>query len=177
VQTVRQVLARDGKGAYDRAEASLPAFTFGGLFSPTRGNAYLQQHSGIAHGDLDHLTDVEAAKRAICRNTQTAYAFVSPSATGLKVGVHIPVVADDAAYKHGWQAVATEYARLYAVRWDPSGKDISRLCFASWDPELYWNPDASVFGHSSPWTSRLFRAGHPHSRADDRGRGARHKAS
>jgi hypothetical protein len=29
VRTVRQVLARDGKRAYDRAKANLPAFTFG----------------------------------------------------------------------------------------------------------------------------------------------------
>jgi hypothetical protein len=145
INGLRHVLARDGKAAYDRLKAQLPAFTFGGTFYPTRGIAYLRQHSGLVVGDLDHLPDVTAAKRAICADPRTAFAFISPSGWGEKVGVRVPVVEDDATYKHVWKTVAAEYERLYGMRWDPSGKDISRLCFASFDPALYWNPDAAVF--------------------------------
>jgi VirE N-terminal domain len=112
---------------------------------PSRGNAYLQQHSGLVHGDLDDVGDVEAVKRALADDRRTVYVFISPSANGVKVGVHVPIVDDDAAYKHAWQAVATEYERLYGVRWDPSGKDISRLCYISNDPDLYMNLDAEEF--------------------------------
>jgi VirE N-terminal domain len=84
---------------------------------------------------------VAAVKRAICRDPCTAYAFVSPSG-GLKLGVHVPVVGDPAGYTHAWHTVSAAYERRYGVSWDPSGKDISRLCFVSYDPDLYWNPNA-----------------------------------
>jgi hypothetical protein len=145
INGLRRVLARDGKRAYDRLKAQLEAFTFGGTFFPTRGIAHLQQHSGLVVGDLDHLPDVTAAKRAICADPRTVFAFDSPSAWGEKVGVRVPLVEDDTTYKYVWQTVAAEYERLYGVRWDPSGKDISRLCFASFDADLYWNPGATVF--------------------------------
>jgi VirE N-terminal domain len=145
VRVVRAVLARAGKAAYDKAKARLAAFTFGGTFAPSRGNAHLQQHTGIVHGDLDHLSDVAAVKQAICRDPCTVYAFVSPSGGGLKLGVHVPVVADPAGYQHAWYTVSTAYERRYGGRWDPSGKDISRLCYVSHDLDLFWNPAAEMF--------------------------------
>jgi hypothetical protein len=147
VKRVRHVLARHGKLAYDRAKARLEAFTFGGTFSPSRAKANLAQHSRIVLGDLDHLDarNLLVIKRALCGDPRTACVFISPSATGLKLGVHVPQVADDAGYKHAWQVVSKEYAALYGVPWDISGKDVSRLCFVSHDPDLYWNPDAAVF--------------------------------
>jgi hypothetical protein len=152
VQTVRQILAREGKRAYDRAKVYLPAVTFGGTFLPTRGNAHLQQHSGILHGDLDHLRDVAAVKQAICADPRTAYAFISPSGEGLKLGVHIEVIADDAAYKHAWATISDIYEQCYGGTWDPSGKDVSRLCFMSYDPKLYTNFHATCFEVPPPLT-------------------------
>jgi VirE N-terminal domain len=145
VRVVRTILAHRGKAAYDQAKAQLPALTFGGTFAPSRGNAHLRQHTGIVHGDLDHLLDVAAVKQAICRDPCTAYAFVSPSGGGLKLGVRVPVVADTAGYQHAWHTVSTAYERRYGWRWDPSGKDISRLCYVSHDRELFWNPAAELF--------------------------------
>jgi BT4734-like, N-terminal domain len=145
IQAIRAILRHQGKAAYNRAKARLKAVTFGGTFAPRRGNAHLHQHSGIIHGDIDYLSDVPPLKQAICQDPRTVYAFVSPSGTGLKLGVRASIVADDAGYKHAWQTVSTEYEARYGSRWDPSGKDISRLCFVSYDPALYWNPDAEVF--------------------------------
>ena len=144
VRHLRRVLARQGKAAYNRAKATLPAVTFGGVFHPSRGNAYLQRHSGIVHGDLDHLDDVLAVKHAICGDPRTAYVFISPSGSGLKLGVRVDLVPDDAGYKHAWHTVSAEYERLYGGRWDASGKDVSRLCFVSDDRDLYTNFDAAV---------------------------------
>jgi VirE N-terminal domain len=147
---VRRLLDRQGKAAYDRAKAQLPAFTFGGTFSPKRGNQYLQRHSGLVHGDLDHLIDLAAVQRALCADPRTVYVFISPSATGLKLGVRVATVPDDAGYKHAWQVVSAAYERLYDVPWDPSGKDIARLCFTSHAPDLYLNLDAELFDVPPP---------------------------
>jgi VirE N-terminal domain len=113
VREVRQVLAAESKHTYDKAKAKLPAFTFPGTFSPSRANEHLRQHSGIVHADMDHVENMAATKRAISGDPRTVYLFDSPSATSFKFGVHVPVVADDAGYKHSWQVVSTEYERLY----------------------------------------------------------------
>jgi hypothetical protein len=142
---VRQVLARYGKPAYDRAKAQLPAFTFGGLFFPKRGNAYLQQHSGLVHVDLDDLHNVKAVKHTLASDPRVVYVFVSPGGTGLKAGVRVPIVPDNVDYRHAWLTVKAEFETLYGVTWDESGKDVARLCFVSFDPEAFWNPDALCF--------------------------------
>jgi hypothetical protein len=150
INEVRQVLARHGKAAYDRAKAHLPAFTFGGTFHPKRGNLYLQQHSTLVLGDLDNLSDIAATKRAICSDPRTVGLFISPSAIGLKVLVYSPEVVDDTTYKYAWSTIRAEYEQKYRAHWDPSGKDVSRLCYASFDPDCYINFDAARFDVPPP---------------------------
>ena len=48
------MLAGQGKRAYNKAKANLPAFTFTGTFTPSRLNPTCSA-SGIMHGDLDHV--------------------------------------------------------------------------------------------------------------------------
>src|SRR5207244_10836636 len=48
-------------------------------------------------------------------------------------------------YKHAWQAVAEYHKHQYGITWDASGKDISRLCYVSYDPNLHSNPGARPF--------------------------------
>jgi VirE N-terminal domain len=52
---------------------------------------------------------------------------------------------DDAAYKRAWRLVSAHYERRYGGIWDASGKDISRLCFASYDTHAYVNFNAEMF--------------------------------
>jgi VirE N-terminal domain len=165
VDQLRRILAREGKRAYDHAKAYLPAVTFGGTFAPSRRTAYLQQHSGVVHVDLDKLSDLTATKRAYCSDPRTCYCFTSPSWIGLKAGIYIGIVADVAAYKHAWHTVRKEYEARYGVPWDPSGKDVSRLCFMSYDPELYWNPEAICFDVPLPAVPGVRSAATPLSRA------------
>jgi hypothetical protein len=145
IERLRHLRATRGESAYTAAKARLDAVTFGGTFAPTRAKAHLVQHSGIIHGDVDHLPDVPAVKQALCADPYTTYCFVSPSAEGLKLGVPVTPVPDDAAYRHAWQAVADYYQQHYGVTWDPSGKESCRLCFVSWDPHLYINTAADPF--------------------------------
>jgi hypothetical protein len=145
IERLRHLCATRGKDAYNAAKARLDAVTFCGNFAPTRTKANLVQHSGLIHGDLDHLPDVPTMKQTLCADAHTAYCFISPSGDGLKLGVCVAPVADDAAYKQTWHAVADYYQQRYGVTWDPSGKDISRLCFVSLDPALFVNVAVQPF--------------------------------
>ena len=144
-ERLRTIRHTYGKQAYDTQKKTLDALTFCGTFSPRRAKEQLTHHSGLCHLDYDGLTDVAKAKKVLCVVPAVCYAFTSPSGQGLKVGVHIPLVANDAGYKHAWQCIADHIAHQAGLVADPSGKDISRLCYVSWDPECFVNLQASVF--------------------------------
>jgi BT4734-like, N-terminal domain len=147
IAAARQILHAQGRKAYTKAKNALPAVTFGGTFSYRKNNRLIA-HSGLVHGDLDHLADVEATKHQLTADPHVIYCFISPSGDGLKIGISVPTVPDDAAYKVAWQHVADYCKQRYQVTWDPSGKDIARLCFVSWDPALYVALDATPFAVS-----------------------------
>jgi hypothetical protein len=48
-------------------------------------------------------------------------------------------------HKKSFNQVKEYYEQLLQLEVDPSGKDITRLCFVSWDEQLYLNPSAAVF--------------------------------
>src|SRR5262245_18943465 len=87
VEPLRRLLSRHGEKASKRAKEQLHAVTFCGTFSPSRAKANLVRHSGIVHGDLDHLPDVQAAKQTLCVDPYLVYCFISPRGEGLKLGV------------------------------------------------------------------------------------------
>jgi hypothetical protein len=145
VRHVRQVLATRGQAAYDKAKSSLIAITFAGTFAPTRGNAHLQKHSGLLHIDIDHLHDVAATKQELINDPYIIFAFISPSGGGIKAGVRIPIITTAEGYAHAWHTVRAVYESRYGVNWDQATKDVARLCYVSYDPELFVNLDAEVF--------------------------------
>ena len=113
----------------------LPAYSFSGVFT-ARNDKSCIEHSGFICLDFDKTT-----KEEILQNSKYIYAaFLSPTGTGVKVLVRIP--AD----------ISTHGARFDALReyfnhasFDPKTRDLSRLCFDSYDPDIYVNTDAPVF--------------------------------
>jgi hypothetical protein len=144
IEDCRSRRLTQGEDAYKAAKNALPQWTFAGTFAPTRTKDHLTQHSGIAHADIDHLAALAATKLALMRDPCVVYCFTSPRGDGLKYGVRIPVVDSDDAYKHAWGVLAAAHLSAYGVTWDPSGKDICRLCFVSWDPACYIHLDAEM---------------------------------
>ena len=69
--------------------------------------------------------------------------FVSPSGNGIKIFVKVSSVAEQ--HKETFLALQRYFEELLAVEIDKSGKDITRLCFFSYDPELYLNENAETF--------------------------------
>jgi hypothetical protein len=145
IEHLRHRRLAQGQAAYKTAKERLDAVTFGGTFAPKRSKTTLVQHSSVVHGDLDHLDDVTATKQTLCADAHTVYCFVSPGGDGLKVGVGVEPVTENATYRHAWQVVADYFQAQYGVTWDPTGKDVCRLCFVSWDPATYCNGTPQPF--------------------------------
>lgn len=119
---------------------ALPIVVWAGEFSK-RGNANLTAHAGLLVLDYDKLKpDALAALRAeVVADPHTFGAFTSPSGNGLKVVVRIePRPASNEEHAHAWQVVADHYGHAP----DASGKNVERVCFLSFDPDVYINEGA-----------------------------------
>lgn len=127
---------------YSKHKMSLPAVCFNGEFK-YRSLAGIVKHSGLIILDFDKFkTDKEVLefKDSICDDKYVYAAWVSPSGLGLKVLVKIPAdIENHKAYFNGLR----EYYNH--PNWDNSGSDLPRLCFESYDPDLYINEKSVTF--------------------------------
>ena len=83
---------------------------------------------------------------------------MSPSGDGIKIIVPI----NSTSKHHEWATIQVmEYfSKLLNIEIDPSGKDITRLCYYSFDPAIYLNPNPSTFkvSLSKPMDKRIRKA-------------------
>ncbi len=130
---------------YSKNKRNLPAAAFGGTFSKRKRDALLKP-SRLVVIDIDHVEGQELAsiKARLKADQHTALCFVSPSGAGLKA-VFVADFVDDATFKQAWRAIAAYFSETHGITLDPTGKDICRLCYVSYDPEAYYNPDAVQF--------------------------------
>lgn len=121
----------------------LPAITPTGVFLPIRNNTNQVSHSGLMVVDFD---DVPNIKEIIALLKQDEYCycfFLSPSGTGIKVFVRIP--ADSSRHTKLFNALRKYFKKKYGLEADEKCGDIARLCYVSYDPNAYWNPESLVF--------------------------------
>lgn len=142
---LRKSLAENKLEAYEKAKKSLPAFTPSGKFVGGRKMEFLEAYSNFIILDIDKLsqTDLQNAKHKANQSEYTYASFISPSGNGLKILVKVNTTKED--HKETFLAIQKHYETLLNHEIDKSGKDITRLCFYSFDDNLYHNEAAKVF--------------------------------
>lgn len=115
-------------------KSKLPAVSFSGSFSKRCKDA-LQRHSGLVCLDFDLADNPRIDRNAIQRDPHTLAAFASPSG-GLKVIVEVDDTSD---HLSAFQSARDHYAEKFLLVADESGKDVSRLCYLSHDPDAYFS--------------------------------------
>ena len=119
----------------------LPVVCFNGFFS-NRSKAGFKKSSGLMVLDFDHIKDLESSiefKEKLVEDNHVFAAWISPR-YGVKALYRIIDVDNDAHFKKVFEQVKEKYPEM-----DDSGKDISRACFESYDPDIYVNLNADVF--------------------------------
>src|SRR5690606_39195613 len=86
---------------------------------------------------------IKHVKKSAIKCLYSFAVFISPSGTGLKILVKVDTDKD--MHDVAFEQVKNHYESLLGVDIDQSGKDVSRLCFISYDPELYYNPESNEF--------------------------------
>ncbi|MGV1012554.1 MAG: VapE domain-containing protein [Flavobacterium sp.] len=142
---LRKSLSENKLEAYEKAKKSLPAFTPSGKFIGGRKMDFLAEYSNCIILDIDKLQPEQLAKvNHAARQCEFTYAcFISPSGNGLKILVKVSSTKNE--HKETFLAIQDHYEKALNLQIDKSGKDITRLCFYSWDENLYLNENATVF--------------------------------
>jgi hypothetical protein len=120
----------------------LPCFTPTGIFNH-RSIAGMENYNGVICLDIDHVENVEVLKSRASKLSYVHAAFVTPSGNGLKVIIKTDATPEN--YKTKELQVSEAFSLDAGGIRDNRCKDISRIQFVSYDPNLYYNPDSKVF--------------------------------
>ena len=128
---------------YQGAKKQLPGFTPSGEFS-YRKDEFLVRYSGLLCYDLDGLDDVARIKAVAESDSFCVMAYVSPSGYGVKLFLRWTDPHHD-GHKRAWDKGRRHVESVYGVTiTDRAGRDLSRLCLLAYDPDVYFNPAASL---------------------------------
>ncbi len=122
-----------------KKKLNLPAVTFAGTFSKRNASGLIER-SGIVTLDFDHLENAKLLRVQLNSDPHCVTAFISPGGNGVKALMRIDTDLDHAA---AFSSAANYVLQRYGEEIDPSGKDVSRLCFLSHDPEIRINFEAT----------------------------------
>ena len=145
VLLAREALQNGDKESYVKLKRKLPAFTPSGVFEGGRKMDFLKMYSGFVHLDFDKLTpeDMVVAQGKCKSDSHTFGVFISPSGNGFKVLIEVNSGLEDHAV--AYQMVSDYYQKLTGIEPDPSCKDVTRLCFVSYDPDAYYSISSKKF--------------------------------
>lgn len=119
----------------------LPVFTPTGIFN-YRSLAGLEDYNGLMCLDIDNVEDPISLKEK-CKKLNYVYAaFITPSGKGLKVMIKSPATSEN--YREIEAKVAEAFSHDTGAIRDNHCKDIARIQFVSYDPELYLNENSTI---------------------------------
>jgi hypothetical protein len=119
----------------------LPVFTPTGIFNH-RSMAGLENYNGLMCLDIDHIENPEQLKEQCKKLNYVFSAFVTPSGKGLKVLIKTNATPEN--YREIELKVASAFQHDTGAIRDNHCKDIARIQFVSYDPEIYINENSSL---------------------------------
>lgn len=145
IENIRKINIEVGKEAADKLKKNLNAFTPSGVFESARKINSITEYNQCIILDLDDIgaAYIQSTKDNATLAPYTLAVFVSPRGTGLKIMVQVDSKIEN--HREAFLQVEAYYSQALNETIDPSGKDCSRLCFMSYDPDLYYNSDAEIF--------------------------------
>jgi len=139
---VKRIRTEQKKSERNELKKLLPAICFSGIFTKRNDNS-IQQHSGLICLDFDGYEknrELLQDKENITKSPYTYSVFISPSGMGLKVLVKIPQDVDN--HVNYFNSLEKHYNN---PKFDVTCKNVSRVCYESYDPLIYINENSSVW--------------------------------
>jgi len=130
-ELVEQIRYEVDKAKRNEFKKQLPCMLFSGEFSKRNTNGLIR-HSGFICLDFDDMDN----RDELAVDKYIYACWLSPSGNGVKALVRIP--GED--HYGSFLALEKRYPSI-----DKACKDVSRVCYESYDPDLFVNENAEVF--------------------------------
>jgi hypothetical protein len=141
-ELVKGIRQEKDKSARNELKKLLPAICFSGIFTKRNDNS-LTEHSGLICLDFDGYEkkkDLLADKEKLSKSEFVYSVFISPSGNGLKALVKIPQDVDN--HINYFNSLENHFNSPY---FDKTCKNVSRVCYESFDPMIYINNDSETW--------------------------------
>lgn len=141
-ELVKRIRQEKNKADRNEIKKQLPAICFSGTFNKRNDNAIIE-HSGLICLDFDGYDKQKTLlqdKENLSKNKYVFSVFISPSGNGLKVLVKIP--QDIENHINYFNSLMKHFNSQY---FDKTSRNISRVCYESYDPLIYVNENSSVW--------------------------------
>lgn len=156
------ILNKKGKAKEAKVlkQKSLPAFAPAALLYDSKARGNVTGLTDLCFLDIDHITDeqIEAAMALLRNDPHVVLAVRSTSVHGLHVlvrykleGVEHPWIGNmgtnrmNHTYGSVFKTMRNHYQDILQVTIDNACRNMERLCFYSYDPNLYYNPEATPY--------------------------------
>ena len=145
INSIRYAVHSGKESLVDELKSKLIAFTTSGVFNESRTKVNLQTYSQIIGLDFDDIdvTEVQQLKANIDKSEYTLASFVSPSGEGVKAFVQVNSNAEH--HTSTYNQVANYYQEITGYKFDAKCKDVTRLCFVSFDEHTFINEFATIY--------------------------------
>lgn len=154
VVAFREKLQEYAPGYPCPASGKLPCVVFGAEFKKKNGVAEMARYNGLVLLDVGNLSGHAEAveiRRKAAESLQTLVAFIGSS--GKSVKIVVPFTLPDGSLPDGQQLAGWFHAHAYRMAYHYYRMQLQReiaylapavgqACRVSYDPELYYNPDA-----------------------------------
>lgn len=153
VSEAREYLFEGNIEEYNRIKLGLPTVTFCGTFKNGHKAEECTHYNSLLVIDIDKLNELEmmTVAEALKQEPCIAAFWLSPSGKGYKGLVHLNYdeILQELPQKEKHHMAFRQLFRYllakYNIDLDGSGKDISRLCFMSFDSSICIKEEAKVF--------------------------------
>lgn len=125
---VEEIRKQMNKERADKLKCNLPSVCFSGKFKE-RKDGSLIEHSGFIVLDFDDVEELREKQNEIINHDFVKACWVSPRGNGLKALV---LIADKSKHREHFNALREVFPEI-----DRSGANESRVCYESYDPDIY----------------------------------------
>jgi hypothetical protein len=142
----RAALDSGNKALYTELKSNLPSVTFCGEFVGGHKVSNIIHYNNLMIIDIDNINNINElieTKERLKKDKYILSLWNSPSGRGLKCLVKIESDADK--HKAVFNSLSIYFSENYQIELDKSGKDVSRLCFSSWDENMFYNSKSETY--------------------------------
>ena len=140
INAIRNAVAKEQR---DELKKHLFVITWQGIFSRKNNNG-CESLSSLVCIDIDHRSDQDlmGIKQVISGWPYVLAFFTSPSGDGLKVIIMTDNNSID-DYGNCYRQVEQLFTDAFGIQPDSRCEDLSHPCYISYDPGIYYNPNAT----------------------------------